>query len=223
MRALRRQLGTQQAKVAQYPNATRGGNSTRRRGCGSRYPVTRPMMRPCWRRFFQRLFPRWRPRPVPTVESRTLLKTSSWKSLAATTSAAICLRPPQRAAVVNRQLCSCPARATRRCHPALQQPSGSHRRRQRGGQPRGASPHLLGLGAAGMRARGCATWLVPGLRVPLTGYRSLEVAVTLAEIGEHRSELLALRDQIEARRAGGPSTSRGFPTGTRCARFRVTW
>ena len=63
--------------------------------------------------------------------------------------------------------------------------------------------YWVSRGGYARRAGAQKQWL-PGLRVPLGQYWQLEPPVTLAQIRQHKDELLALRERIQARASGQP-------------------
>ena len=77
--ALRRHLGTAQAKIAQAPDATKGGNSTKRIRLRLDVPGFRPATPPAWRRLSRRPSLRALRRSLVTGGSATLARTCGWR------------------------------------------------------------------------------------------------------------------------------------------------
>jgi hypothetical protein len=203
--ALRRRLGTAQAKIAQAPDATRGGNSTKRIrlrvdvpgfGPGDAARLAQTLAAPIaaisehrpgywWEREAgENVFMEITRRDDIGVD---LKAPAAARGGVATASYALVPMVQPGDVVIHydsrREAIVGVSRATSVAEPApiYWVARGSYARRA-GEQPR---------------------WL-PGLRVPLDQYQQLEPPVTLTEIRQHRDALLALRQRLQARASGQP-------------------
>ena len=203
--ALRRRLGTAQAKIAQAPDATKGGNSTKRIRLRVDVPGFRPvdearlaqtLAAPLARTSEQRSDYWWERETGENVFMEITRRDDIGADLKApavarggVATASYALVPlvqpgdvvihydSRREAIVGVSVAASIAEPA----PIYWVARGSYARRA-GEQPR---------------------WL-PGLRVALGQYQQLEPPVTLAEIRQHKDALLALRQQLQARASGQP-------------------
>jgi hypothetical protein len=203
--ALRRRLGTAQAKIAQAPEATKGGNSTKR----IRLRVDIPGFQISdTARLAETL-------AVPVAETSAVMPgywwerdmgENVWMEITRRGDIGADLNAPvaARGGVMTASYVLLP----------LVQPGDvvvHYDGRQEAivgvsvasGTAEPAPVYWVSRGGYARRAGAQAQWL-PGLRVPLDQYRQLEPPVTLAQIREHKGELLALRERIQARASGQP-------------------
>jgi hypothetical protein len=203
--ALRRQLGTAQAKIAQAPDATKGGNSTKR--IRLRIDVPGYQLGDAARLA--------RALEMPMVHSAEKgpgywwereVGENIWMEITRRDDIGADLKAPSAArggvATASYDLVR------------LVQPGDvvvhydSHREAIVGvstvastAEP--APIYWVARGSYARRAGEQARWL-PGLRVALDRHRRLEPLVTLADIRQHKDALLALRQRIQARADGQP-------------------
>jgi hypothetical protein len=203
--ALRRRMGTAQARIAQAPDATKGGNATKRIRLRVDVPGYQPgdaarlaetLATPIPKTSEERLTYWWEHETGENVFMEITRRDDIGADLQApsaarggVTTASYALLPlvqpgdvvihydSRREAIVGVSVAASPAEPA----PTYWAARGSYARR------------------AGERPR----WLL-GIRVPLAQYRQLDSPVSLAEIRSHRDALLALRERIQARASGQP-------------------
>jgi hypothetical protein len=203
--ALRRRLGTAQAKIAQAPDATKGGNSTKRirlhvdvpgYQLGDSARLARALAVPAVQVATKQPGYWWEREPGENVWMEITRRDDIGADLKAPSAA--------RGGVVTASYDLV----------RLVQPSDvivhydSHQEAIVGvsvatstAEP--APIYWVARGSYARRAGGRAQWL-PGLRVAVDQYRQLEPLVALADIRQRKDELLALRQRIQARAGGQP-------------------
>jgi len=203
--ALRRRLGTAQAKIAQAPDAAKGGNSTKRIRLRIDVPGFLP---PDADRLAQTLAVP----AVPPAEKRPGYwwerdaGENVWMEITRRDDIGADLKAPStaRGGVATASYALVP----------LVQPGDvvAHYDSSQeaivgvsvASSPAEPAPiYWVARGSYARRAHEQAHWL-PGLRVNLDQYRQVEPPVTLAEIRQHKDELLALRERLQARGSGQP-------------------
>jgi Protein NO VEIN, C-terminal len=201
--ALRRRLGTAQAKIAQTPDATKGGNSTKR----IRLRVNVPGFQPG---DAGRLAQTLSAPVVPGAENRSgywwqrEVDENVWMEITRRDDIGTDLKAPSaaRRGVATASYVLVP----------LVQPGDvvvHYDSRQEAivgvsAASSAAEPapiYWVARGSYARRAGEQPRWL-PGRRVALDQYRQLESPVTLAEIRQHKDALLALRQRIQADASG---------------------
>ena len=203
--ALRRRLGTAQAKIAQAPDATKGGNSTKRirlrvdvpgYQLGDAARLARALTAPVAHSAEKK--------PVYWWERDA--RENVWMEITRRDDIGTDLKAPAaaRGGVATASYALMP----------LVQPGDvvvhydSHQEAIVGvsvaASPAEPAPiHWVARGSYARRAGEQARWL-PGLRVALDQYQRLEPPVTLADIRQHKNALLTLRQRIQARGSGQP-------------------
>ena len=203
--ALRRRLGTAQAKIAQAPDATKGGNSTKR----IRLRVDIPGFQISdATRLAQTL-------AVPVAETSAITPGYWWERAVGENVWMEITRRDDIGADLNAPVTARGGGITASyVLMSLVQPGDvvvHYDGRQEAivgvsvasGAAEPAPVYWVSRGGYARRAGAQAQWL-PGLRAPLDQYRQLEPPVTLAQIRQHKDELLALRERIQARASGQP-------------------
>jgi hypothetical protein len=203
--ALRRRLGTAQAKIAQAPDATKGGNSTKR----IRLRVDVPAFQVSdAARLAQTL-------AVPVAETSAMTPGYWWQRDMGENVWMEITRRDDIGADLNAPVAARGGGMTASyVLMSLVQPGDvvvHYDGRQEAivgvsvvsGSAEPAPVYWVSRGGYARRAGAQAQWL-PGLRVPLGQYWQLEPPVTLAQIRQHKDELLALRERIQARASGQP-------------------
>jgi hypothetical protein len=203
--ALRRRLGTAQAKIAQSPDATKGGNSTKRIRLRVEVPGFQPsdaarlaqlLATPIAEAFEKKAGYWWEREAGENVFMEITRRDDIGADLKAPSAA--------RGGVVTASYALVP----------LVQPGDvvihydSRREAIVGvsmasGVAEPAPIYWVARGSYARRAGERPRWL-PGLRVALDQHRQLEQPVTLAEIRQHKDALLALRQRLQARTSGQP-------------------
>lgn len=203
--ALRRRLGTAQAKVAQAADATKGGNATKRIRLRVSVPGFQPgdagrlaqaLAAPAPQRSGNRPGYWWDHESDENV----------WMEITQREDIGADLKAPSAA---RGGVATASYDLVRLVHPGdvvVHYDSG-----QRAivgvsvaGSPAEPAPiYWVARGTYAKRAGEQPRWL-PGLRVALDRYQQLEAPVTLSEIREHKDALLALRERIQARASGQP-------------------
>lgn len=203
--ALRRRLGTAQAKIAQAPDATKGGNSTKR----IRLRVDVPGFLPGEA---DRLARALAAPAVASAEKRPgywwerVAGENVWMEITGREDIGADLKAPSTAR-------GGVATGSYVLMPLVQLDDvvvhyDTHQEAIVGvsvvssaAEP--APIYWVARGSYARRAGEQSRWL-PGLRVALDQYRKLESPVTLAEVRQHKDALLALRQRIQARTSGQP-------------------
>jgi hypothetical protein len=205
MEALRRRMGTAQARIAQSPAATKGGNSTKRIRLRVDVPGYHPgnaarlaeiLAAPVAQRSKEGLAYWWERAPGENVfmeitrrdDIGTDLKAPSAARGGATTASYRLVPLVRPGDVVIHYDSRQEAIVGVSTAASLPEP---------------APIHWVARGTYARRAGEHARWL-PGIRVTLGHYRELDPPVRLTEIRMHRDELLALRERIQARASGQP-------------------
>ena len=203
--ALRRRLGTAQAKVAQAPDATKGGNATRRIRLRVSVPGFQPgdagrlaqaLAAPAPRRSGNRPGYWWEHESGENV----------WMEITQREDIGADLKAPSAA---RGGVATASYDLVRLVHPgdvvvhydSRQQAIIRVSVAARPAEP--APIYWVARGTYARRAGEQPRWL-PGLRVALDRYQQLEPPVTLGEIRQHKDALLALRERIQARANGQP-------------------
>jgi len=202
---LRRRLGTAQAKIAQAPDATKGGNSTKR----VRLRVDVPGFQISdATRLAQTL-------AVPVAETFAMTPVYWWERDMGENVWMEITRRDDIGADLNAPVTARGGGMTASyVLMSLVQPGDvvvHYDGRQEAivgvsmasGSAEPAPVYWVSRGGYARRAGAQAQWL-PGLRVPLDQYWQLEPPVTLTQIRQHKDELLALRERIQARASGQP-------------------
>ena len=203
--ALRRRLGTAQAKVAQAPEATKGGNATKRIRLRVRVPGFQPgdagrleqaLAAPVPQRSENRPGYWWEHEAGENV----------WMEITQREDIGADLKAPSAA---RGGVATASYDLVRLVHPGDVVVHYDSRQQAIVGVSVAASPaepapiYWVARGTYARRAGDQPRWL-PGLRVALDRYQQLEPPVTLGEIRQHKDALLALREQIQARAGGQP-------------------
>jgi hypothetical protein len=203
--ALRRRLGTAQSKVAQAPDATKGGNSTKRIRLRLSVPgfqhedasrLAHALALPELQSAQDRSGYWWEHEPGESV----------WMEITRREDIGADLKAPSAA---RGGVATASYDLVRLVHPGDIVVHYDSRREAIVGVSVAASPaepapiYWVARGSYARRAGEQPRWL-PGLRVALDWYQQLEPPVTLGEIRQHKDALLALREQIQARASGQP-------------------
>ena len=203
--ALRRRLGTAQAKIAQAPDATKGGNATKRIRLRVSVPgfqpgdagrLARALVAPIPQSSENRLRYWWEHEPSENV----------WMEITRREDIGADLKAPSAA---RGGVATASYDLVRRVHPGDVVVHYDSRQEAIVGVSVAASPaepapiYWVARGSYARRAGEQPRWL-PGLRVALHRYQQLEPPVTLREIRQHKDALLALRERIQARASGQP-------------------
>ena len=205
MEALRRRMGTAQAGIAQSPDATKGGNSTKRIRLRVDVPGYRPgdaarlaeiLAAPMAERTSGGPTYWWERVHGENVFMEITRRDDIGKDLKAPSAA--------RGGVATASYTLVPL-----VRPGDVVIHYDSRREAIVGVsvaaslPEPAPIYWVARGGYARRAREQARWL-PGIRVALGQYRELDPPVTLTEIRAHRDALLALREGIQVRASGRP-------------------
>lgn len=203
--ALRRRLGTAQSKVAQAPDATKGGNSTKRIRLRLSVPSFQPedasrlahaLALPVFESSQSRPGYWWEHEPGENVWMEITRRDDIGEDLKAPSAA--------RGGVATASY-----DLVRLVHPGDVVVHYDSRQEAIVGASVAASPaepapiYWVARGSYARRAGEQPRWM-PGLRVALDRYAQLEAPVTLGEIRQHKNALLALRAQIQERASGQP-------------------
>jgi Protein NO VEIN, C-terminal len=203
--ALRRRLGTAQAKIAQTPDATKGGNSTKRIRLRADVPGFLPGDA-------DRLEQALAAPAVLSVEKRPgywwqrIAGENVWMEITGREDIGADLKAPSAArggvATASYVLLPLvqPGEVVVHYNSRLEAIVGVSVASS-AAEP--APIYWVARGSYARRAGEQPRWL-PGLRVALDQYRQLEPPVTLTEIRHHKDALLALRQRIQARASGQP-------------------
>ena len=203
--ALRRRLGTAQSKVAQAPDATKGGNSTKRIRLRLSVPDFKPEDASRLAHALALPDPQssenmpgywWEHEPGENV----------WMEITRRDDIGADLKAPSAA---RGGVATASYDLVRLVHPGDVVVHYDSRQEAIVGVSVAASAaepapiYWVARGSYARRAGEQPRWL-PGLRVALDRYQPLEPPVTLGEIRQHKDALLALREQIQARASGQP-------------------
>jgi predicted RNA-binding protein with PUA-like domain len=205
LEALRRHLGTEQSKVAQAPDATKGGNSTKRIRLRLSVPGFQPEDASRLAHALALPDPQstenmpgywWEHEPGQNVWMEITRREDIGEDLKAPSAA--------RGGVATASY-----DLVRLVHPGDVVVHYDSRQEAIIGVSVAARPaepapiYWVVRGSYARRANEQPRWLL-GLRVALDQYQQLEPPVTLGEIRQHKDALLALREQIQARASGQP-------------------
>ena len=203
--SLRRRLGTAQSKVAQAPNATKGGNATKRIRLRLSVPGFQPEDASRLAHALALPDPQssedmsgywWEHEPGENV----------WMEITRRADIGADLKAPSAA---RGGVATASYDLVRLVHPGDVVVHYDSRQEAIVGVSVAASPaepapiYWVARGSYARRAGEQPRWL-PGLRVALDWYEQLEDPVTLGEIRQHKDALLVLREQIQARASGQP-------------------
>jgi len=224
MDALRRRMGTAQARIAQAPGATKGGNATKRIRLRVDVPGYRPgdaarlaavLAAPVAQASVKEPMYWWEGEPGENVFMEITRRDDIGANLQAPatargggTTASYSLVPLVRPGDVVIHYDS-----RQEAIVGVSVATGS-------AEP--APIYWVSRGSYARRAGERPRWL-PGIRVALAQYRGLESPVSLADIRMRRDALWHCATGFKPAPATGRSTFRGFPTVTRSAHSRAIW